>query len=223
MNDDGYEEKSKHIMQLASLPADQLIDYFADIHPHVDSVAPNITPQIFATASRSIQYLSSKLPKSSSTLPFDKQTNPSKLQKKKWLDIYNAIDDPISILKEVKKGTLTSHQKDAVKTVYPELFNEMKQKMLEQMALTKNNYKIPNKTKMSIWQFLEIPLKSTMTPQSLQAIIRSANRNQSQEQQNQMRNKVSGAQLSQINKVNDIYPTSLQARESQKQKMKLGK
>lgn len=210
-----YAEKAGNIRQLSALPPDRLIDHFASLHNTLDAAAPNLAPHVYSTAANAVQFLNSKLPSSGNELPGDKVIAPSQSQQNRWLELHKTVNDPITILDQIKNNTVNSHHVDALKSVYPDLHQEMSQKMIEQLgALKANGGTIPYQRKLAIGKFIGAPVDSTMTLQSMQAIMQSANSNQAPASQPQSPKKASGTALKQVDKVNSIYQTPIQAEEA---------
>jgi hypothetical protein len=219
-NDQDYLEKSGNIRQLASMPADQLIDHMTSIHPNISHTAPNIAPHIFSSASNAVQFLNNKLPNQGNELPGDQDAKPSIAQRNAWLDLHEAVNNPISVLDHVNQGTLNSHHLEALQTVYPDLYQEMSQKILENLGESKSkDQSLPYQKRLSISKFIGQPVDSTMTPESMLTILNSAGPNQGPNAQAQKSPKrASGTELKQINKVNDLYQTPEQTRQELKRK-----
>lgn len=210
---DGYTEKSDQIRQLASLPADQIIGDLTDAHPGLDTVAPNLAPHVYATAGNAIQFLNSKLPTMGNELPQDTLLKPSQVEKKAWLEMHAIANDPLQILKHVENNTLSDQHLDAIQSIYPEVYVEMVNKVKEHLgAMDEKQELLPYQKRLSISRFIGEPLDSTMTQESMQAIIQSASANRGPEA-TAMNQKASGTTLTQINKTNKIYPTREQAKQ----------
>jgi hypothetical protein len=207
-----YDQKSSQIRQLAVLNPDQLVDHLTNAHPNISNVAPNVAPHVFSTATNAIQFLNGKLPSHGNELPQDRAPGPSSVQKRAWLDLHEAVSDPVSILSHVKNGTLNSHHLEALQSVYPDLHQEMISKITDHLgSLQSKDKQLPYGKRMAISKFIGQPLDSTMTPQNMQAVLASAGQQQAQSQAGPK--KASGKELDQINKVNEIYQTPLQQRE----------
>jgi hypothetical protein len=207
-----YDQKSSQIRQLSVLNPDQLVDHLTNAHPNISNVAPNVAPHVFSTATNAIQFLNGKLPSHGNELPQDRAPGPSPVQKRAWLDLHEAVSDPVSVLGHVKNGTLNSHHLEALQSVYPDLHQEMISKITEHLgSLQSKEKQLPYGKRMAISKFIGQPLDSTMTPQSFQAILASSNTAQPSSQGSSK--KASGKELDQINKVNQIYETPLQQRE----------
>lgn len=219
MTNEGFQEKSDQIRQLASLPPERFSEHLANLHNTLDASAPNIATHIYASANNAVQFLNSKLPKMGNELIQDKLPELSELSKNKWLKTYHAVNDPLSVLDHVDKGTLTHEHVEALRSVYPELHQDMSNQILEHLGKMKMNGKqLPSSKKLAISKFLGMPIDSSLTPQSLQAII-NANAGAQKPMQPKAPQKASNAELSQINKVNPIYrtgPQQLQFDRSQK-------
>ena len=188
-------------------------DGFANAHEQVAKTAPNIAPHVSTMAMNAIQYLNSKLPFAGNELPMDAHHEPSRAVKSQWLGLHEAINNPLSVLDHVKNGTISPHHVEAVSAVFPDLHQEMIGKINEEIGSMKaKGEKVPYKTQMSLTKLIGSPLNSTMTPQNMQAIMHSAMPQQmAQQVQKAGGGKASGAELSQVNKVNKIYATKSQA------------
>lgn len=213
-DDQEYIKKSGNIRQLSALPTDKLIDHFANLHNTLDAAAPNLAPHIYSTAANAVQFLNSKLPVGGNELPGDQTISPSQAQQKKWLDLHDTVNNPSSVLDHIRDHTIHSGHIDALKSVYPDLHQEMSQKMIEELGnLKATGQTIPYQRKLSISKFIGAPIDSTMTFQSMQAILQSATGNQPPQSQVQPK-KASGTALKQVDKVNSIYQTPIQAQEA---------
>lgn len=208
-----YQEKSGEIRKLASLDPDQFSDHLSKTHNTLDQIAPNVAPHVYATAANAVQFLNNKLPSAGNELLQDKQIEPSSSQQKAWLDAYQTVNDPTSVLGHLQNNTLTHHHLEALGTIYPDLHQEMKEKIQEQLGRMKTEgSRLPYQKRLMMSRFLGQPLDSTMTPQSMQAIIQSASQNNGPAAQAHQKSqgKATGPELTQINKVNQIYATRSQ-------------
>ncbi len=213
-----FETKSSQIRQLASMPQDKLIDYLTRVHENSQAVAPNIVPHIHSVAANAIGFLASKLPSSGGEMLQDMPSNPSPAEKRAWLDMHDTVNDPISVLDKVNKGVANPHHIEALQTVYPDLHAEMINKVNEHLGQLKmDGNTLPYNKRVALGLLTGQPIDSTMTPQSMQSIMMSsANQTQTQGQPQQKQKKASGVELDQLNKVNQLDQTPLQARSADK-------
>lgn len=211
MDDLDYNKKSNEIRQLSALPPDKLIDHLDDSQKSMSELAPNLLPHVHSTAVRALQFLNSKLPSAGNELPLDEDVKPSRAQKKTWLDYHHVINDPTSVLKYAKEGKLSRNHIEALNNVYPDIHQEIIQKINEQLGEAKiKGQRISHKSRAALSLLVGQPLGSTQTPAAMQAIINS---NGSQQTSQNAPKKASGAELKQINKTNALYATPSQAKE----------
>ncbi len=219
MEDDDFNQKAGTIRQLAALPIDQMISHLAGIHPNIETIAPNITPHIHSTAVKAVQFLNSRLPNVGNELPLDKMKEPSIAVKNAWLNLHDLVSDPLKVLDHVENGSLNRHHVEVLQSVYPDLHQEISQRVLNEVGNLKvENKEMPYRKKLALSKLLGVPLDTTMTPASMQSIIASAAPNTGPQAQANQPTKASGPELSQINKVNSLTETKLQSREIQRRK-----
>lgn len=216
-DDDAYFEKAGAIKQLAAMDPMQLTEHLTEIHPNVSSIAPNISPHIFNSAASAVQFLNSRIPNEGNELLQDADHEPSIAQRKAWLDLHSVVSDPLSILDHVQNHTLNSHHVESMRAVYPDLHQEISQRMVEELGKAKTEGKeIPYARRLSIGKFMGQPVDSTMTQESFQAILKA---NAPREMpQNNTPKKPSGRELTQIDKANQLTQTQGQARQIDKLK-----
>lgn len=212
MNDSEYSEKSGQIRQLAALPPDQLINHLSKTHQNLEDLAPNIAPHVHTAAINAVQFLNSKLPGAGNEMLQDNPHRVPRALKNQWLEIHKTVSDPVSVLDRVNDGTVTGHHIDALKSVYPDLHQEMIQKVQDHLGEMKvKGQQVPYQKRMAIAKLIGSPLDSTMTPQAMQAILMAAGPNNGPAATAQK--KASGVELKQVNKVSALYQTPDQARQ----------
>lgn len=214
MEDGEFEEKSGLIQKLGNLPPDQLATHLANTHPVIQAVAPNMAPHVHSAAINAIQFLNGKLPRGGNELIQDAPTQPSLAQQSQWLNLHSVVNNPLSVLDHVENGTLNQHHIEALQSVYPDLHAEMATKIGEQLGKLKmKGQELPYHKRLQIGMLMGAPLDSTMTPQSMQAIINSQGPQQAQRQAKEQAKKpkpATGVELDQINKVNEMAENPLQ-------------
>lgn len=216
MEENEYQKKSMHIRRLAALPPEDLIDHLANTHQMTQNVAPNIAPHVHSTAMRAIEFLNGKLPNAGNELIQDSNEEPSKAQKRQWLDLHSVVNNPTSVLSHIENGTLNHHHVEALQSVYPDIHSEMVSKMGEQLGRLKTKeHELPYKKRLQIGLLMGSPLDSTMTSASMQAAI-NANRGANVQTQGGGNHKASAVELKQMNKVNEMAQTPLEKRQTGK-------
>lgn len=163
---DSYKKNKKAVEQHADPKA--LAESLATHTQEYAQAAPNITQGLNTSVMRAQQFLQSKIPQSGTSLPLSMEHKPSRSAMAKFNNYYETVNDPLSVLSHVKRGTLRNEHLEALGTVYPHLYNEMKKKVTEHMDPEKAR-SLPYGTKVSIAKFMGQPMDGSMLPQSIQA------------------------------------------------------
>lgn len=96
-----------------------------------------ITAAMQQTLVRSVAYLATNLPKTptlQASLVPDLQQMPSMAEMRKFMRRVEVVNDPIRALEHVAAGTLTTEHVDALKTIYPALYQSMLHQTLAGIA-----------------------------------------------------------------------------------------
>lgn len=122
--------------------------------------APQTAMATAATAARGVQFLASKLPAMASASTEDILSGESKVQAspaqvERFDRYYQAVTDPRSILKNVAAGKVTIEEVEAVRTVYPHIYQEIQRAALD--ALQKSKGKIPRNVRSSLDLLVGMP------------------------------------------------------------------
>lgn len=211
---EGIEDLKKHIDELQADPSKLL-----EVGGSIGHYLPEDSAQIGAQTAIALNYLSSLKPKQTQHSPFDTIAPPDKMQTSIYNRQLEISQHPMLILQHAKHGTLHPQDLVTVSTIYPKLINSIKEKVSEQIIKAKSDGKeIPYKQSLGLSQILGQPLDSTMTPMAAQAVMSSAGPQQMQQQAKKEQKSPSGAVISQINKVDKLYETPLEARSINKLK-----
>ena len=147
--------------------------------------------------------------------PFDKEPPADKAQTAIYNRQLDIAQQPLLVIKHAKDGTLLPQDVNTIQTIYPGLHSAIVQKLNDEMIDKKSQgVAIPYAQRVSLSLLMgSTPLDSSMSPQNMQAIMKSSMTQQAQ-QQNQpgTQKPASGAALKQINKTNELYPTSIESR-----------
>lgn len=181
---------------------------------------PEHATEIAASAAQAVNYLSSIEPRPTQLASLDKVMQPDKASQFEFDRQLDIAQKPTLVFQHMKDGTLIPQDMTTLKTLYPGLYGSMSQKVGESLIHAKTKGKtIPYKQKMALSLFLGEDLDSTLTPQSLQAIMKSQGPQQAvQQAEKAENNKASGAELTQMNKVDALSQTPLQARQASETK-----
>lgn len=118
---------------------------------------------------RAIQYLSKHRPTEHPGSPLDSPRPVSAVQEATYRNALRIAQNPLVVLEHIKKGDLTIQDIGHLRSMYPQLYDRMSQKVTNDMITSlSKGHTIPYKTKMGLSLFLSQPLTSSMTPESLQ-------------------------------------------------------
>jgi hypothetical protein len=162
-----YDKRVNRIQSLAMNPQ-AMYDHMLTHTQGFSEAAPNVAQGVNATLSNTVQFLNSKIPVKTNPMPFDPPFEPTPMQRSRFERYYNAVNDPISALKEIKQGSLNNETMEALQAVHPQLLQEMREKVVENMQLKKAQ-NLTYGVKIALSKFLGQPLDSQMLPGAIQA------------------------------------------------------
>lgn len=165
-------DKDKHdfLKGLSNNP-EELADNLEKSTKGINDIAPKLAQNLHLSASTALSFLSSKLPAQNDHLSAFSQPYKASATETAKFDRYRKIvEDPLLSLKQIKDGTVTPETIETLSTVYPKLYEQLKQSVLEKAYdhKTKGN-NIPFRTKQSISMFLGQPLERSLYPESILA------------------------------------------------------
>lgn len=178
-----FEQKSDRLKELS--------DYNtlgAQIQNHIQgtsAVLPNISQGIATSIASSVNYLNSVMPKSEKPLPLSPRIKISDAQKQHFNRTFDIVNDPVSILKHIKEGTLTTNDVKALQATHPDLYKDLQNKFIER-GVSDRMVKLPYKTKQALSLFMGMPLDAGQVPAVKIANQSVFNMNVPQQQASQM-------------------------------------
>lgn len=142
------------------------------IEPH----APKTSNAFQRAALRGTMYLAQQVPKSqpepSVTPQFDSKVDRvSDAEKADYMRKVTAVHDPMSVLADMSQGKATKSQVDALKAVYPSLYQEVVQRTQDKLASLKKP--LDYGQKLQIGLLLGVPADETMKPDFVKAMQQS--------------------------------------------------
>jgi hypothetical protein len=161
-----FDKNRDRIQELASNP-DGLSDHVNKMTAAIHQAAPDVAQGISSSISAGVQYLNSKIPRPVNELPMSPIWHPSTQQKKSFNDAYSTVNDPLSVMKKVKDGTLNSGDMEALQMVHPNLLDEMRMSVMNNIDKD-TAHKLPSGTKMALSKFLGQPMSEGMMPDHIQ-------------------------------------------------------
>lgn len=126
--------------------------------------APGVAQAMQTTAVRAVTYLAAQVPATPKVGPFGPQLKPSPEQVAVFARSWEAVYQPLSVLRHLQAGTLTPQHVAALQAVHPQLLAEMRAKAIDQLAAKPG---MPYRARLMLSLFLGTDLDGTMRPASI--------------------------------------------------------
>jgi hypothetical protein len=190
MQEKNYEGRLDKLEELAANP-DKILDHVVDSTTGV-SDDPALQSALQTKGMQAANFLIEKMPKRpevNNVFGTAPKYKPSDQELSKWNRYVRAVDNPMTILDDLNAGILTPESVEAVRTIYPDIYAQMSQKIIDKMATVKKP--ISYQAKLQISTLLGIPISSALGPQ----FIQSMQGNIQPEQQEQKPRKINAGQI----------------------------
>ncbi len=159
-----FKKQSKAVTDAVSDPQ-ALIDKSSKAFESLGVHAPKIAAAMSQKAVMGASFLFDKMPKN----PFDgehlfsnKNWKPSDFEISKWMKYVNTVEDPMSAFKDLKRGRMSIEQVETIKTVFPELYQETVQTIMEELPKLKEE--LPYQKKLQLGILFELPTDPSLKP-----------------------------------------------------------
>lgn len=183
--------------------------------PSPDHYLPAHTVALGSTIHAISTLLNTIDPNQGPKAPLDRKPQLNSTQKAQYDRILDIAQQPLTVLKDIKDGSVTSHDVLTLKCIYPELYDTLKSKLMSEVVdMTSKEEAIPFSKVMALSVFMQTPLESSLMP------IAIAMAQPAPEMPPQAPNSPSGKSLA-TNKGNGMlkgaksYQTPIQASQSQ--------
>lgn len=210
-------ELKKHLEEIKESP-----ELALDVGGKVGHYLPDHAAAFGMLTANAVNYFDGLKPPESKSRPLDTATPPDKIANEQYERQLDIAQNPKLVLQHVKDGTLLAQDMTTLQTLYPALKKSLMDKATEALVDAERTKKeIPYHQRQSLSVLLGEPLDSTMTPDSMQAIIRSAGPQQMQNQQTkspQPGGKATAVEMSAIEKADKLERTTLEARQINRNK-----
>lgn len=193
---DRFNDVTSKISKLSTNP-NLLLDHMTNATNSLHQVAPNITQGIHNTTATAIQFLNSKIPQQHLNDALGDPHPPSSTDASNFLKYFDAVKKPMHVLDEIKNNNLSVRSIEALKTVYPELHQEMSKALLQEAV--KNRKTIPYQKKMQLSMFFGKDLDSSTEPQMIASNQNSFNTQKMNSPTQQSKSKTSSKGLDKLN------------------------
>lgn len=131
---------------------------------------PDHAAALAKTTQKAVNFLNSIRPSNPKMSPLDAEHKPTQEQEAGFHRALEIADQPISIMKRIKDGTILPQDIKVLTTLYPKLYTEMSKELMMSMSEhIDDGHEVPYRLRQSLSLFLAQPLDSTMTPGSIMA------------------------------------------------------
>lgn len=174
--------------------------------------APDHAAASGQTTATAMMYLKGLRPSTSNPGPLDPPREPNRLEKDAYQRALSIAEQPLTVLNYVKEGSVTAKDMETLRTIYPELYSSMSNKIMTNLVNSKSKgLTIPYKTQLGLTLFLGQPLSASVMPQNI-----VANQQVGYKRPESQASKNGGPHdIKALNKMAASYATPQQAREAQ--------
>lgn len=130
--------------------------YFPD---HQANLTQNVATQA--------QYLAHIKPQPTRNSPLDREMPPSPAAMARYDRALDIANNPLVVLHHLKEGTIQATDLQDLKQMYPSYFNNVVQKISQEMSKQHGDVQIPYQTRMGLSLLLGTAVDSSMQPQSI--------------------------------------------------------
>lgn len=159
------------ITRLANNPQEQA-QRFAEETGDLAEHAPKTAAAMAFTQARAAKFLQSKLPPghidSKSLTPHLEKPVISDAERTKFARYLSVIDDPTTVLDDMKAGRLAPEQVEALKEVYPRMYDDLRQKVA--VELSQQTEPVAYKKKLQLGLLFELKPDATMQDDFISAM-----------------------------------------------------
>lgn len=176
---------------------------------------PEHATEAASLSAKAVNYFNSLKPVQAQTSPLDTPSPIDKSAQNKYNRALDVAQKPLLVIPHIQNGTLLPQDVVTLRTLFPGVHEAIVRNMTKEIIANPEaakNFPYAKKQAMSVFIGGK-PLESTMTPQAAQAIMHSNASQQAAESQPQAGGRrPSQSALGQVNKVNALYQTPLEAR-----------
>jgi hypothetical protein len=138
----------------------------------VAAVAPKIGGTLQLKAAQAAQFLLDKAPRDpggAGTLnPFARKWRPTDAELAKWERYITAVNDPMTVLEDLKQGTVSREGVEALKVVYPRLYEEIGRQIMDRV--TSMDEPLPYRDRLQLGILFDVPTDETLTPEFIRGM-----------------------------------------------------
>lgn len=141
-----------------------------DLNEDLGQVLPEQSMALASSTMNALSYINSKRPGPKQNSPLDKEIPPNKQQTAAFRRTLEIAENPLIVMQRIKNGTLRVSDIVDLRNMYPDLYNDMAQKVVgAMMNYTAKGQRVPYKTQKYLSMFAGQALETGLKPESIQA------------------------------------------------------
>jgi hypothetical protein len=154
------------------LNPESLADHLGNGTIGIASHAPNVTTSMANVITKGLDFLDTAKPVVNKMAPLDQDLEPAQHAVSDYNRVASLVNKPTSLFNHLKDGTIHGSDLNTVKSVYPNLYSEMQNAVMQKMTdfLSKHEvHEIPYQIRLSLSKLLGQNLDSSLSQFSLQS------------------------------------------------------
>lgn len=168
---DSYVRQAQQVTRLAQNP-EALQAHIEKSIGVLGPQAPNLTRALAMKASNDISFLASKAPKViqnfNSLTPQLEKPRFSRDQVAAFAKYMQGVRDPLSLVDDLRRGTVSRETVDAVRATSPKIYDQIRNEVIEQSTSLNNKLSYAKKLQLGI--LFQAPTDETLTPEFIRAM-----------------------------------------------------
>lgn len=154
-------------IQNVSQDPDKLYDYMN--LGNLEDAAPLAASQARITLSGALQFLSSKLPKSAAPQGMfpQREWEPSTMEMAKFEKYLQAVENPMSVIEDLKAGVISRESVEALQAVYPNLYQRVQESVIDQVS---RDPEVSYEKRLNLGILLDLPADASLHPESIRGL-----------------------------------------------------
>jgi len=158
-----FKKTERDLQKMKSSP-----ESFLDKSENLTHYLPDVGIEIGSLAGSALDIYQEGKPYPDSNLILDESVMPSKEKVAEYQRKLGLMNQPLRIFNYIKDSTITDQDREIIKKMYPGFYQTSAQALVNQVMDQKEKEKlIPYKLRLSLSKYLEMPLDSSITPQSV--------------------------------------------------------
>lgn len=161
---------SKNIIEYVNNPELYETKIVKSVYP-VSLAAPKTAEVLKDKSAQIVNFLYEKMPKDISdnllSKPFARPYEPSTMELAKFERYLQVVEAPTTVIDELENGTLTREHVEALRTIYPRLYDRIRTDIMEQVVSKES---LPYKKKIQLGILFDMPTDASMVAENLLAL-----------------------------------------------------